>query len=403
MKIRYFPFEKLPYTDTCWSLIEGPDERVYAAACCEFSSGGTAYVIRYDPRTEELDYVIDVADAVGQPPSNGRASQCKIHYSMVASDDGILYGATHLSGPAITEIKYDPWGSFDDPLRSYVGARLFAYDIASEEVLWADTLIPWEGCRCLALDQERNRLYAVGYPRDHFYVYDLATHERRDLGRIGSVNPQAIWLDKRMRAYTLGDYGEMLVYDPETEKLLTTDIVAPHAPYQNGWHNVPYDVVQVPGKDEVIGVSWNADPYLFRFQPGEEAGTGQMEDLGPTRPGVDGTAPRGTNEDHAGGLVFAADGSLFFVQSLDVQEKEHKVRGAMLKRMDLETRETSDMGWLRDQDDNLINYISRAVRIGAEHLVMGIVGRLPTGIVHVVLDDDLTKGPHEQPLRRYWG
>ena len=25
MRIRFIPFEKLPYADTCWALIEGPD------------------------------------------------------------------------------------------------------------------------------------------------------------------------------------------------------------------------------------------------------------------------------------------------------------------------------------------------------------------------------------------
>ena len=64
MRIRFIPFDKLPYADTCWALIEGPDERVYVAACCERSSGGTVYLLRYDPRTEQLEYLLSTPSLV---------------------------------------------------------------------------------------------------------------------------------------------------------------------------------------------------------------------------------------------------------------------------------------------------------------------------------------------------
>jgi len=50
-----------------------------------------------------------------------------------------------------------------------------------------------------------------------------------------------------------------------------------------------------------------------------------------------------------------------------------------------------------------VPYISRAVRIGARHLVLGTVGRTKAGIAHVELDDDLAQGPWQQTPRRYWG
>lgn len=403
MQLRFIPFDKLPYADTCWSLIEGPDERAYIAACCERSSGGTVFVLRYDPRTEQLEYLIDVAEAVGCSPADGRATQCKIHYSMVIDDDGIMYGATHLSGPALGEVSYNPWASFDDPARSFVGARLFAYDTRSEKILFTDTLIPWEGCRCVALDQTRRRLYAVGYPRDHMYVYDLGTHQRRDLGRIGSVNPQAIWLDSRMRAYTTDDYGQVVVYDPEADKLITTDLKAPHAPYQDGWHNMVYDVAQVPGSDDVVGVNWNADPYIFRFSPGDEAGAGSMRSLGAATPGFDGREPRGVNTNHAGGLVFSAAGQLFFSVSRGDDYGSILPGAAVLNLMNIETGDMRQVSDLVDVDGVQIPYVSRAVRIGAEHLILGVVGRDLAGLAHVVLDDDLAQGPWQETPRRYWG
>jgi hypothetical protein len=47
--------------------------------------------------------------------------------------------------------------------------------------------------------------------------------------------------------------------------------------------------------------------------------------------------------------------------------------------------------------------VSRAARIGAEHLVLGMVSRTKAGIAHVVLDDEFTQGPWQKTPRRYWG
>lgn len=403
MNIRFLPFEKLPYSDSCWSLIEGPDERVYAAGCAEHAPGGTAYVVRYDPIAGDLEYMLDVATAVGEDPRNGRATQCKIHYSMIIDDEGIMYGATHLSGPAVGEVRYNPWSTFNDPRRSYVGARLFAYDCGAEEVLWTDTLIPWEGCRCLALDRDRHCLYAVGYPRDHFYRYDLDSRERLDAGRIGSVNPQAIWFDGKMRAYTTGDDGRIVCFDPESQRLVDTDLHVPVAPYQSGWHSVVYDVVRVPGTDEVVGVSWNVDPRLFHFIPGDAPGEGRVRDLGPAGPGIEGHGPRGLNTDHAGGLVFLANGDLLYGASRPGDGGDHWGRACVLKRMDIETGESEEICELVTEEDRRIGYVSRAARIGSRHLVFGAIGPRPTGIVHVELPEDLAAGPNQQTPRRIWG
>jgi hypothetical protein len=402
MRIRFIPFSKLPQSDTCWALIEGPDECVYAAACSEMVPGGTVFIVRYNPRTEELEYLLDVARVVGEPPENQRATQCKIHYSMLINDDGVMYGATHLSGPAVTEVKYNPWGSFNDPERSYVGARMFAYDCASEDVLWTETLIPWEGCRCLAFSHDRNSLYAVGYPRDHFYRFNLRERERQDLGRLGSVNPQTIWLDGSGTAYTTDDYGYLVACPPDEDQLIDTAIKLPHAPYQNGWHNVVYDVVAVPGSEDCVGVAWNLDPYLFRFTPGERPGEGKVLDLGPASPGIEGRVLRGVNTDHAGGLVFNAAGDLMLSVTTP-QSESFSDRLSILKCMEIDTGEMEEVCPLVDEDGVHIKYISRAVRVGARHLIMGVVGTVPTGILHVTLDEDLAHGPFESTPRRYWG
>ena len=140
-----------------------------------------------------MDYLIDVAEEVGEPPDNGRATQCKVHYSLVGSESGLIYGATHLSGPPKGEIVYNPWGCWNDEKRCFKGSMLFIWDIKREEVIFTSLLYPKEGCRAMALDEERGRLYGITYPRDHFFSYDLKKKELINLGRIGSINSQVVF------------------------------------------------------------------------------------------------------------------------------------------------------------------------------------------------------------------
>ncbi len=395
MEAKLIPFDLLPVHDTCWSLISGPDRKAYAAACCEFTGGVSAFVVRYDPSNGKMEYLIDVAEAVGEPVDNGRATQCKIHYSLLADDDGILYGATHLSGPPAGDLIYNPWANWHDPVRSYIGSKLFAFDLNKDRLLWTDTLIPWEGCRALALDRKRRRLYAVGYPRNHFYEYDLNTRRLLDLGRIGSVNPQAIFLDSRDRAYTTDDWGRIVRYDPDTHILETLDAAVPHPVYQNGFHCVLYDVVGCPDGRSVIGIQWNTDPHFFRYFP-EEGPHGKMIDLGPAFGDRTGHELSNVNEDHIGGLVFDAEGWMYYGAQ---RRHDQPPITSELIRMNIETGERQSLGPLVDGDKKMF-YVSRAVRIGGNHLILGLVGPKPLAIGHVTLPD---RQPNNIAPLRYWG
>ncbi len=209
----------------------GPDGRIYAAACAETVPGGVVKVVRYNEQKDELDYLFDVDEKVDDPGDSGRATQCKIHYSFAPSmHDGILYMATHLSGPPIDQPAYSPWLSWHDEKRCFRGSALLAFDTRTDVIKWWDTLIPKEGCRCLLHDEERGLLYALSYPRDHFIIYDLKKRTRRDIGRIGSVNSQALFLDKKHRVWTTSDYGQLVRYTPETGRLEYSPFVVPHNP-----------------------------------------------------------------------------------------------------------------------------------------------------------------------------
>ena len=151
--------------------------------------------------------------------------------------------ATHLSGPPI-DLPATPWYSWHDPKRCSAARRCW-HSTPKDQVLWWDTMIPKEGCRCLLHDEERQLLYAMSYPRDHFIIYDLKTRQRRDMGRIGSINAQTLFLDRKHRVWTTNDYGHLVRYTPETDRLEVSPIRCRTPTIQTGWHSVFYDVAPV--------------------------------------------------------------------------------------------------------------------------------------------------------------
>jgi len=404
---KFYGFEHEPVRDSCWSLSAGPDGRIYAAACCEMIPGGGVLIVRYNDQTDSLETIVDVPEAVGEPVTSGRATQCKIHYSFAASaDDGILYAATHLSAPGMGRKRYSPLADWKDRKYAFPYSYLLAYDTRADKVAWTGKFIPREGCRCLALDPQRQKLYAVSYPRDHFWVYDIATRTIRDLGRLGSVNSQAIFTDRRGRVFTSNCQGQLVRYDPETDTLAEIPVFVPHPPYKSSWHDVFYDVVASPEGDCVYGVPWNSDPHLFRYWP-EDGPCGRMEDLGAVHQRRDLTMPISFNMDHCGGLVFGADGMLYFgttrwpdgAENFSVKTDRPGTE-QIIVQMDPKTGRRTDFARV-GKPGAWVNYISRAARDRFGNLFFGHVNMpKPVGLSRLEMNAE-GNNLHE-PLRT-WG
>jgi len=405
---KWYQFKGHPISDSCWSLSVGPDGRIYASACAETSPGGIVKLVRYNEETDSLDYLFDLDREVGDPRDSGRATQCKIHYSFVPSiHDRILYMATHLSGPPIDQPAYSPWGSWHDEERCFRGSALLAFDTKTDTTLWSDTLIPKEGCRCLLHDEERGLLYALSYPRDHFIIYDVEKRRRRDVGRIGSINAQTLFMDKKHRVWTTNDDGRLVRYNPDKDRIEVSPDALPHNPlYQTGWHSVFYDVAASPDGECVYAVTWIAHPRLMRIWP-HEGEWGRVEDLGPGTQEHDSTLPIDTFTDHCGGLTFAGDGKLYYVSArwkekgYDQLQFEREERQGIVYRLDPETLEREEVARL-ERPDASAQYVSRGAVDHNGDLFFGHVGPRPVGIFKVVLPEDRKRKDAHLPIR-VWG
>ena len=407
---KFYPFEHVPVPDSCWGLSAGPDGRIYASSCCEGTPGGGVFIVRYDEDHDRLETIVDVAEAVGEPLTSGRATQCKVHYSFAASPaTGFLYAATHLSAPGFGQLAYSPWADWKDEEHAFPRSTLLALDTRRDTVAWTAPFIPREGSRCLALDEERGRLYAISYPRDHFWIFDLERRSLRDLGRLGSINSQAIFTDRRGRVYTSNGDGTLVRYSPDSDRLEELPVAVPATPGLSHWHAVLYDVAAAPGGECVYGVPWTANPRLFRYWP-EDGPNGRMEDLGPVHQDRDPTAPVAFFLDHCGGLVFGADGMLYFATSRWPPGAEAGPAPALsvtvegiVVRFDPRTAERTDVARLVGAPGGQGHYVSRAARDRRGDLFFGQVPRpIPAGISRLPMGGRAARPDQHGPVRT-WG
>ena len=344
-------FDRLPEHDTCWAFIEGTDGKLYTGVCGEITGGLSAYVAGYDPRTKKMDYLVEMATAVGHPADNGEATHSKVHKSLLQDVDGTIYAATHCTGAPEGDWLWRPWNCWNHPRKFFCGAGLVAMR-PDGEILYSKIILNKEGSRCMALAPKRRKIYGMSYPKNHFFIYDLETRETRDLGRLGNINPQAVFTDAAENGYTTDDFGKIIRYDADKDRLEDTGLQIPHVSWRNGYHNTLYDIVCDPEENRVWGVTWTWGQRLFSL----DFDTMKLTDYGPALEEADQWSH--IIHTHVGGMVFGSDRKLYFTANRQTAEGSHPV----LVRFDPETAERTVLGPL-------------AVKgIPADHIARGALG-----------------------------
>ena len=388
MKVTTVPFAKLPEHDTCWSFIEGVDNRLYTGVCGEITGGMSTFVTAYEPVSGKLDYLCDVSNTLGIDPGNGEATHSKVHYCLLQGSDGTIYASTHCTGAPVNDWIWRAWNCWKHPQKFFRGSGIVIMD-PDGTVKHHQVFLPHEGSRCMALAEKHRRIYGISYPRNRFFIYDIDTHETRMIGRIGNVNPQCIWLDVDENAYTTDDYGRILKFDAETEKLDYIGATLPCAEFRNGYHNTVYDVTPSPDRKGVYGVTWSWGSRLFYF----DFETHEIRDYGKAY-GEESAEWKHIINDHVGGMAFGSDMNLYFVANLEMEDGAHP----NLVRMNPKSGERELLGALYC-DGHYCDHISRGAFGNDGKLYFAEAGNTPTKLF--CCDVGLKPGPHG--VRRVWG
>jgi len=229
--------KEFPTHDAIYSLVRGKDQRIYFALCAEVQSSVTAKLFAYSPSTGRYEQLADIGEVTGDRPENGMLPHSKIHLSMEVGNDGKLYCATHITAPPVGETFLAVYENFRDPRRGYPGAKIIMYDPESRRAECLGNGAPYEGCRVMTMDKDRELLYLVSYPRSHLFRFDIRKRVTTDLGRISNDNPMGIVCDRRGFVYTTDDDGYMLRYHPDKGELERLSVQLPDAHWRGGRGN----------------------------------------------------------------------------------------------------------------------------------------------------------------------
>ena len=394
IQMKSIVFDLLPVHDTCWSITTGVDGNIYIGVCGELTGGLSVFIVRYNPREDTLEYLLEVSPALGEPSDSGRPPLSKIHYCLLPGDDGRLYCATHYSGPPIGHRIWRPWHTWDDHETMARGFHIFAFDPETEAVEDYGIMSPNEGGRAMALAENRGFIYGITWPRNHFYVFDIMKRTYRDLGRIGDLNAQAVWIDRAGNGYTVDDLGYIVKYDADADTLRHLDARLPKVPDYPGEARCTYDVTPSSDGKAVYGTVWNMEwfPFAERLFRWDFRGD-HVEDLG---------AGVGRDKlDHIGGLVFGDDGFLYYAASEKDPNRRVPYR-FYLFRMNPETLEKEKVCPFDDGDWHS-EYIAKGTADFAGNFYFADANNRPSRIYVYTPPGTTGEFDERRPILKKWG
>jgi sugar lactone lactonase YvrE len=192
-----------------FSIIEGTNGRLYIGTA---KYRHNAYLVVFDPATKQMKVVVDAHKEIGTT-AEGFAAQAKIHTRNNVGPSGKIYFGTKQGYP-----------TKDEQRSEYLGGYPMVYDPATGKTRVYDIPVPQQGIISVTPDESRGVAYISTCSDErpiestHFMILDLESGRYRDL-LDGRHMYAFIVVDHRGRAYHPMLGGEIVRYDPETDKL----------------------------------------------------------------------------------------------------------------------------------------------------------------------------------------
>jgi len=280
----YQPVNEIPENSSAiTSLITAGGGKIYGGTC-----GEEAYLFVFDPAINKVKHLGKIK------------GQEAIHHALVEDDDGLLYLGTGKN--PFVEVPISPggigkeyidvtlWRDIRKYFENYPGGHLYLYDPKKSdkrvklaemdcELVDLGIPVPKNSIYTLTINPEKGEIYGLSYPDGHFFIFNIAGRQFEDLGEIDSrvvfhgperywrSLPRALVCDDYGKVYTTGEHGNIVYYDPDSGKIIATDLKIPQDIYP-GQFDASYAVVEcfaMAGNGTIYGGS--SDGYLFAFNP----------------------------------------------------------------------------------------------------------------------------------------
>ena len=385
-KIRLVPIPDSSRHDVIYATLCGLDGRVYLGVSSEFHPQGFARLMAYDPNTDQVTLIVDLAELLPEAKDVHRPPHSKIHTSLCMGRDGTIWFATHVTAPPQGERFHRIWEIFDDPVRSFTGSHIISYNPDNEQIIDHGIVIPREGCRFMTMDLDREELHMVSYPRAHFVVYRPRTGRILDIGRISQIDALGpVWSGDGF-TYTTDDRGMILRYDPVKEKMEPLPIFLPDASWRTPFGNRVRRMKTGPDGTKLYGFGWQST-RLFEYDP-TDGQYGRITDYGL----VIGSESMNARDimHELRGLTIGQDGKIYC--GMGPAQDEGERRGLRILSIDRDTHEVVNHGLVRGRNIPRISTCQDMTTGDDGTIYIGTIGReRPLVLVLFQPDGSLSK------------
>ncbi|MBN2288060.1 MAG: hypothetical protein JXQ83_01920, partial [Candidatus Glassbacteria bacterium] len=170
------------------SLITAGNGKIYGGTC-----GEEAYLFVFDPAINKVRHLGKVK------------GQEAIHHSLVEGKDGLIYLGTGKNpfvetpispgGIGKEYIDVTLWRDLRGCFKGYPGGHLYLYDPKKSdrqvklpqmecELVDLGIPVPENSVYALAVSPDKDKIYGLSYPDGHFFIFDIAGRQFRDLGEV---------------------------------------------------------------------------------------------------------------------------------------------------------------------------------------------------------------------------
>lgn len=194
-----------------FSIVEGKNGRLYIGTA---KYGENAYLVEYDPLTQQMRMVVDAMREIGST-AKGFAAQSKIHTRNNVGASGKIYFGTKQGHPNLKE---------GEKPEDYLGGYPMVYDPETEKTRVYPIPVPGHGIISITPDESRKIAYistcSDEHPltSSHFMKLDLESGAYQDFGETHHLFAFIV-IDFLGRAYHPMLGGDILRYDPKANKV----------------------------------------------------------------------------------------------------------------------------------------------------------------------------------------
>ena len=250
-----------------FSLCEGLNGRMYVGTA---KYGVNAYLVEFDPKTEQQRIAIDVMKLTGDTRT-GMGAQSKIHTRNFVGPSGRIYVGSKQGYAQKGENPYD-----------YPGGYVIAYD-PDADVARNFGMIPFRahGVGDVVADEKSGVLYICtqdDQARSALWLrYDVNRAKYETLFSTCTFYAMTL-LDKRGWAHVLSKDNKLVSYDPVSGRLFVKTLTLDGEPFLNEKRGVPTWIVADDGMTAYL--LYMSEPGLYRLNLGAPDSSVPVEFLG---------------------------------------------------------------------------------------------------------------------------